>query len=106
MAYIRPPSMDERLEKDYLAAAHWATLREKAVEEAAAGYNISTDEYLAAMDLNASTMFQARPALMDAMEADYMHAFIIADTREAKRRESVEDNTSRADKWALRCMMA
>ena len=30
MAYIRPPTMDERLEKDYLAAAHWATLREKA----------------------------------------------------------------------------
>lgn len=30
MAYIRPPTMDERLEKVYLAAAHWATLREKA----------------------------------------------------------------------------
>jgi hypothetical protein len=60
------------------------TLRQQETELAAAGYGISVDEYLRAMDLHPSTEFVARPA-WDPIEADHMQAILIANARSRAR---------------------
>ena len=49
------------------------------------GAQVTVEEYLKAMDMYPSTEFTERPKLMDPIEADHYHAFVIANTRERTR---------------------
>jgi hypothetical protein len=80
--------IDAMIDRDCTNAAWTATLKQRAIEEAAAGYEISVEEYMRSMDLFPTAEFAERPPLADPIEADHLFAFATANARARARENS------------------